>query len=136
MQTLQNYRRRFDLYIDLHRDAWTEGSEQALTGTDGAEMAQLMVLIGNGEGFEEKPYYAQNLAFARALEARVKLLNEPAVHQHIGVFSVLVEVGHNRNTLQQALNALPALAEGLYSLMVKQPDPLLSQMKAMYERGK
>ncbi len=146
LQTLQNYRRRFDLYIDLHRDAWTEGSEQALTGTDGAEMAQLMVLIGNGEGFEEKPYYAQNLAFARALEARINeiepdlckpvLVKDGRYNQHIGVFSVLVEVGHNRNTLQQALNALPALAEGLYSLMVKQPDPLLSQMKAMYERGK
>ncbi len=145
LQTLQNYHRRFDLYIDLHRDAWTEGSEQALTGTDGTEMAHLMLLIGNGEGFEEKPYYAQNLAFARALEARINetepnlckpvLVKDGRYNQHIGVFSVLVEVGHNRNTLQQALNALPPLAEGLYSLMVKQPDPLLAQMKAMYERG-
>ncbi|MBQ3160198.1 MAG: stage II sporulation protein P, partial [Clostridia bacterium] len=34
-------------------------------------------------------------------------------NQHVGRLSLLVEVGHNANTLEQALNAVPALAECL-----------------------
>ena len=145
LQTLQNYRRRFDLYIDLHRDAWTEDDDPTIITSNGEKAAHLMVLIGNGEGFEEKPYYSQNLAFARALEERINeaepglckpvLVKDGRYNQHVGVFSILVEVGHNRNTLQEALNALPSLANGLYSLMIEHPDTALLQMKERYEKG-
>lgn len=142
LETLQRYDRRFDLYIDLHRDAWVEGMESATVNAEGESTAQLMLLIGNGEGFDEKPYYKQNLAFAEALEARINAIEpglcKPALvkdgryNQHIGVFAVLVEVGHNRNTLREALNAVPALAKGIDSLLVEKPDPLLSQMRENY----
>ena len=137
--TLRGYERRFDLYIDLHRDAYVEGETLAFASKRGEEFAPLMMLIGNGNGFDEKPYYQQNYAFASALESRINaiepglckpvLVKDGRYNQHIGVFSILIEVGHNRNTLRQALGSVSPLAEALHSLMVEAPDPVLIGMQ-------
>lgn len=141
--TLMNYKEHFDLYIDLHRDAFVEGDPVTVTSANGEEMAPLMLLIGNGNGFDEKPWYAQNLSFAQALEKRINeetpglckpvLVKDGRYNQNIGVFSVLVEVGHNHNTLAQACNAVPPLARALYSLMIESPEPELVKMKSAWE---
>ena len=145
LATLQGYEQRFDLYIDLHRDAYEPGDPIAVKSEDGREMAPLMVLIGNGNGFDEKPWYAQNLAFAQVLERRINeiepglckpvMVKDGRYNQHIGVFAILVEVGHNRNTLPQALNAVPPLSEAIKSVLIDDPDPKLSRMKAAWEKG-
>jgi len=139
LETLQGYRERFDLYIDLHRDAYIEGEPIAHVSSDGLEMAPLMLLIGNGNGFDVKPWYAQNHAFAKVLEDRINdeepglckpvLVKDGRYNQHIGVFSVLVEVGHNRNTLRQALNSIPPLADAIYGILVEAPSGELMKMQ-------
>ncbi len=131
LQTLQGYRERFDLYIDLHRDAVEPG--------ESVDQARLMLLVGNGVGFDEKPFYTQNLAFAKALSEEINairpgackgvLVKDGRYNQHVGVFSVLVEVGHNRNTLAQALDAVPPLAEGIRRLLIDAPRPELTAMR-------
>ena len=107
------------------------------------EMAPVMLLIGNGNGFDVKPWYPENLSFAKALETRINseapglckpvLVKDGRYNQHIGVFAILVEVGHNRNTLTQALNAVPPLAEAIHSLMIDDPDPSLEAMKGAWQ---
>lgn len=145
LKTLERYTRRFDLYLDLHRDAYIEGVD-ALNLSDGDQtVAQIMMLIGNGAGFDVKPYYEENLLFAQQLTQRINqlkhglckdvLVKDGRYNQNIGVFSILVEVGHNRNTLQEALNALPYLADGLASLMIQSPDSKLSAMRSAYISG-
>ena len=139
METLQSYDRRFDLYIDLHRDAYLDGMETAVVDSNGARLAPLMMLIGNGVGFTDKPYYEENLAFAQALTERINalrpnlckkvLVKDGRYNQSIGVFSILIEVGHNRNTLREALASLPDLADGLQSLMISDPDAKLEAMR-------
>lgn len=139
LMTLKSYERTFDLYIDLHRDAYIEGVAETEITDGGQKMAHLMFLIGNGEGFQVKPYYEENLAFAQALTERINaqksglckdvLVKDGRYNQNIGIFSILVEVGHNRNTLQEALRALPYLADGLTSLMISNPDTTLEEMK-------
>lgn len=139
LQTLESYERKFDLYIDLHRDAYIEGVKYEQLSDNGQALAQLMVLIGNGEGFSIKPHYAENLAFASHLTDRINqkipglckdvLVKDGRYNQNIGVFSILVEVGHNRNTLQEALNALPCLADAIESLMVTDPVEELVEMQ-------
>lgn len=134
LETLRSYDASFDLYIDLHRDAYLEDSD------DMKGIAQIMMLIGNGVGFEEKPYYEENLLFAKVLTRRINeshpglckdvLVKDGRYNQHIGVFSILVEVGHNKNTLSEALAALPFLADGLESIMITNPDPALQQIQA------
>ena len=123
LKTLEGQERRYDLYIDLHRDAWSKGMELDFKDQSGKAYAQPMLLIGNGEGFTVKPYYKQNLAFAEALTERINhicpdlckpvLVKDGRYNQHIGVFSVLIEVGHNRNTLQEALDTVPVIAEAM-----------------------
>ena len=123
LKTLEGYDRKFDLYIDLHRDAWVKGMPRACVCEDGAVCAQAMLLIGNGNGFDVKPDYKKNLAFARALTDKINaqqpglcrdvMVKDGRYNQHIGTYAVLIEVGHNRNTLQEALNTVPYIAEGI-----------------------
>lgn len=121
--TLEGYDRSFDLYIDLHRDAYSRGMRTRWTDADGTPMAQPMLLIGNGNGFDEKPYYDENLAFARVLTDLINrdhpglckdvLVKDGRYNQHIGIFAVLIEFGHNKNTLREALNTAPVVARAI-----------------------
>lgn len=145
LETLECYERRFDLYIDLHRDAYADGDVMTVKGTGGEALAPLMLLIGNGKGFEVKPHYEENLAFAQALEARINgispglckpvLVKDGRYNQNIGVFSVLIEVGHNKNTLRQALASVTPLAEALYSLMVESPEAALVDIQERFQHS-
>lgn len=139
LRTLEAYERTFDLYIDLHRDAWYNGLSVRYIDADGTPMAQPMLLIGNGIGFEVKPYYAENLAFAQKLTERINashpglcrevLVKDGRYNQHIGIFSVLIEFGHNKNTLDEALNTVPAVAEAIGETF---DDPDISQILSDY----
>ena len=116
----------FNLCVDLHRDAWDRSmAECAYVGSQRA--AQLMALIGNGGNFDVKPDYEANLAFAVRLSDRINALCDglcrPVMvkngryNQHLFTPSVLIEVGHNLNTLQEALASMPVLAEALCDLL-------------------
>ncbi len=123
LETLESYEgEHFDLYIDLHRDAYNSSLRSCIEH-GGQQMAQLMVLIGNGGSYEIKPDYEANLRFGAkltdALNAQVKELCRPVMvkngryNQHIGTPAILIEVGHNENTLSQALASMPYLADAL-----------------------
>ncbi|MEG0935390.1 MAG: stage II sporulation protein P [Clostridia bacterium] len=123
LETLKGYPQPFDLYIDLHRDAFDQSMAGRAVSVGGAEAAQLMVLVGNGDGFREKPDTQANLAFAQALTARLNRISDGLCrdvrvqvgryNQHIGTPAVLIEVGHNLNTLGEALSAMPVLARAI-----------------------
>ena len=127
LDTLMGYAdQSFDLRVDLHRDAW-DSSMAACADIGGRRVAQLMLLVGNGGNYEEKPDYEANLAFAARLTGRLNALAEgicrPVLvkngryNQHAGTPSALIEVGHNLNTLEEALAAMPYLAEALDDLL-------------------
>lgn len=125
LETLQSYECRFDLCIDLHRDAYVEGLLPCLESSDGIEYAQMMCLVGRGDNYpeHEKPNYQLNLQFAQKLTnalnseipnlCRNVTIKTGRYNQHIGNISLLIEVGHNKNTLQQALYSIPILAFGI-----------------------
>lgn len=123
----------YDLYIDLHRDAYSAsygGSNTVSVG--GAKLAKLMMLIGKGEGavgqgYAEKPDWQANLAVARAITdelnqqaeglCREVCIKSGRFNQHIAPACVLVEAGNNRNTLQEVLAAMPYLADALAQVL-------------------
>lgn len=116
----------FDLCIDLHRDAWDESqAECAMIGTRRA--ASLMMLVGDGSGFDVQPDYEANLSFAVRLSDRINLLceglcrpvmiKEGRYNQHIFTPSLIIEAGHNLNTLEEALVSMPVLAEAIADLL-------------------
>lgn len=130
----------YDLYIDLHRDAYTASSGGMNTvSIGGSDAALIMLLIGKGEGqtshgFDEKPDWESNLSFARLI---TELVNEQAAglckevrvksgrfNQHVAPRCVLIEVGNNKNTLAQALSSLPYLADAIKdALQTPLPSP-------------
>ena len=128
--TLLTYEEPFDLYIDLHRDAYVEGVGENALHADGVDYAKLMMLIGRGDNFQVKPHFEENYAFARALTdalnegtpgiCRDVLVKTNRYNQHIGVYSILVEVGNNRNTLTEALNSMRPLSEAIAELMTRE----------------
>jgi stage II sporulation protein P len=125
----------YDLYIDLHRDAYVEGQAGENTvQTGGQRIARLMLLIGKGEGYtgteyDRKPDWEANLRTARAITAAMNgqlpglckdvRLKSGRFNQHVDDCCVLIEVGNNRNTLKEALAAMPYLADAIDSSLRK-----------------
>ena len=120
---------RYDLYLDLHRDAYAESQTGPNTvSVGGVEAAKLMVLIGKGEGqtsegFDQRPDWEANLAIAQTMTdclnaqadglCRDVCLKSGRFNQHVAVGCVLVEAGNNRNTLEEVLAAMPYLADAV-----------------------
>ena len=122
----------YDLYIDLHRDAYTASQKGSNTvQTAAGPCARLMLLIGKGEGqteqgFDQRPDWESNLAIARQLTDALNAqedglckevcLKSGRFNQHIAPCCVLIEAGNNRNTLEEALAAMPYLADAIAGL--------------------
>ena len=132
--TLQGYDERFDLRIDLHRDAYVEGLEEHFSDSEGERYAQVMLLVGRGDGYSgaDRPPYEENLAFAQRLTNAINeqkhglcrnvTVKKGRYNQHVDTRCILVEVGHNLNTLREALASVPALANGIDTVMRELPQ--------------
>jgi len=119
----------YDLYIDLHRDAFIASYGGANTvSIGGEEAAKLMLLIGRGEGqtgqgFDVRPDWKYNLSLAQEITDELNaqaegLCREVSVksgryNQHVAQGCILIEAGNNRNTLTQVLAAMPYLADAI-----------------------
>ena len=120
----------YDLYIDLHRDAVASSSTIRRTVNIGGEdCARFMMLIGKGEGYDEKPDWRANYAIAESLTDSLNAQAEGLCrdicvktgrfNQHIAPRCVLIECGTNDNTLEQVIAAVPYLAEAIRETLMK-----------------
>ena len=120
-QAIEQYLRDYpsiQMVIDIHRDAL--GTDDVVYKTmaeeDGVCASQVMLLIGTDESGLEHPNWRQNLALAlymqNAVNARHPTLMRPIAlvqqryNQHLSPGSMILEVGSNGNTLQEALAAI------------------------------
>lgn len=134
-RSLEMLRRRldageqYDYLFDIHRDAYS-GPYNGKNGVeiDGKPASFVMLLVGKGTGatgagFDERPDWPRNLELAQAItEAMnqrvpgitrdVKIKNG-RFNQHVSTGALLIEVGNNRNTLEEALAACPVIAEAI-----------------------
>ena len=120
---------RYDYYIDVHRDAYSGLYNGANTvEIDGREAAYVMLLVGKGtgatgSGFDERPDWPKNLELAQQITdtlnemtpgaARDVKIKTGRFNQHISTGALLLEVGNNMNTLEQALASCPSVAEAM-----------------------
>ena len=125
--TMQRYHEQYPsivLFIDLHRDAYENPTKPADYLTiNGTETARMMFVVGKGEKYEDKPYFDTNYALADRITKYLMSIDEKLArpirvkpgryNQHVAPNCLLVEVGHNANTIEQALAAMPYLAEGI-----------------------
>lgn len=132
LQTMLYYKEKYPsitLFIDLHRDAYGDPTQPAdFITIDGREVARIMFVVGTGEGatgtgFGEMPDFASNYALAERLCNYLISINGKLVrnirvktgryNQHVSSSCLLAEIGHNANTLEQALAAAEYLAEAI-----------------------
>lgn len=128
LTTMEKYKSQYPsltMFIDVHRDA---GKDPAYVIIDGKRVARMMFVVGTGEGatgtgFKEMPDFESNYALALDITNRLASVNERLMrnirvktgryNQHISSQSLLVEVGDNANSLEEALNAMPYLARAI-----------------------
>lgn len=114
------------IIIDLHRDAVnTETGETVkLTGNvNGEKAAQIMFVIGTDECGFAHPDWERNLKFATLMQqhlynispelVRPIMLRTSRFNQHFRDGSVIVEIGTNGNTLDEALVSVKYLAQSI-----------------------
>ena len=117
--------------IDLHRDGVAE-NVHLVTDINGQPTAQIMWFNGVGRdenGFLpglENPYLTTNLAFSLQMRlaamgsypglSRVNYLKSMRYNQHL-CMSALIEVGAQTNTVSEAMNAMPVLADILNQVL-------------------
>ena len=151
-ETMRDYQQKYpslEVFIDVHRDAYGN-SDTPITDyleLDGTEVARMMFVVGTGEGatgtgFAEMPDFESNYALAEAATeyltavdsrlARPIRVKTGRYNQHISDHCLLVEIGHNCNSLDQALAAVPYLAEALAAALTGggQDAAALSDMDA------
>lgn len=122
-----------EVVIDLHRDGVGEDT-RLLTTIDGVEMAKIMFVNGlsrtTGVGnisYLYNPYLADNLAFSFQMQLAVAeyypglsrgvYLKGYRYNLHYCPKSLLVEVGAQTNTLQEAMNAMVPLADAINKVL-------------------
>lgn len=119
-----------ELFIDLHRDSYGRDPEKAADyiTVNGKESARIMFVVGTGEGatgagFDEMPDFQSNFALAKAISEYLSSIHPELArnirvkvgryNQHVSSHCLLAEIGHNANTLEQAMNAVEFLAEAI-----------------------
>lgn len=117
----------YDLYIDLHRDAYSAGNGPNTMELEGKKMARVLFLIGQGASFDgaEKPDWEKNHRAAKwisdAMNAEITgisrgvSLKSGRYNQHAATPCILIEMGNNQNTLTEVIHTLPYLCQGICS---------------------
>lgn len=127
-----------EVVIDVHRDGVSdelpEGQGKRVSSINGTDVAEVMLFNGlsrNAKGEIarlENPYLQDNLAFSLQLQLKGRemypglmfknYLNAYRYNLHLRKKSLLAEVGTNRNTVEEAKNAMDYFASVLYEVLV------------------
>ena len=112
------------IVIDLHRDALEDENGtiyKTVADIDGKKSAQVMMVVGSNASGLEHPNWQQNLKLALHLQsamnqkypslARPISISQYRYNQHATTGSLILEVGCNGNTLQEALTAIHFFAD-------------------------
>lgn len=108
-------------FLDIHRDA---GLDKRIVKMDGKELAPVNLIVGKGTQLpaDEKPNYAQNHAFALAVQEELAakspdlaalIEKDGRYNQHLPGICMLVDIGLNTNSLEEAARVIPYLAEAI-----------------------
>jgi stage II sporulation protein P len=110
--------------MDIHRDAGIPRKETVFV--NGEESARIMLVVSNGRRLPN-PHWQENYAFAQRIANLLEekypgivkgvRLKDGRYNQHVSPRAILVEVGSDKNTLQEGLVAARCLASVLAELI-------------------
>lgn len=111
------------VYIDVHRDSGK--NQKDFVTVNGDECARVMFVVGLNKTPEEEPKFESNYKLALALSNELEKLKEGFTrpirvqnsskhyNQQVSDMCLLIEVGHNANSLQQAMNSAKYVAQAI-----------------------
>ncbi len=121
-----------EIFIDIHRDAYTESENVNYTVVDGKKCAYLMPVVGvcaiNNNGVKEDSGYTneflyENLKFAYDFRLACQNLSDSLCKEiylkpyrystYHAPMSILLEVGNEKSTFEEVENSLYYAAEGI-----------------------
>ena len=121
-RSLEAAERYIDMYpsiqvvLDIHRDALNDAYSpkyKLITEIDGKNAAQIMLVVGTDQSGDNHPQWRENLKLAvrvqKEMVSRYKLLARPikltksSYNQFISRGAMIVEVGANGNSLEEAI---------------------------------
>ena len=116
--------------IDVHRDGLERADGTVLvpiSTTYGIESAQVMIVVGSDENGADHPNWLDNLSIALMLQEKMYSLDASSVrainlrassfYQQCSPGALLLEIGANGNTLEQAKNAAMLCARALAAVI-------------------
>ena len=122
------------VYIDLHRNtANVKLRKDDVVMLNDQRCARMFFVVGTAVGTYEGEYdtqhdWQQNYALAKALTERLRTIDPSLAidirlkvgryNQHVSPYCMLIELGHNANTFQDAENSIPYLADALAATLI------------------
>ncbi len=129
-ETISGYLKKYpsiEIVLDLHRDGIVleDGTKVPLSATrDGQKIAKLMLVVGTDTNLTH-PAWRENLKFAAGLHASVEQicpgamrplsLRKERFNQQLTPCTVILEIGTNGNTLEEAKRSALLLADAFYT---------------------
>jgi stage II sporulation protein P len=131
MTTVKQFLERYPqlrMAVDIHRDAGFQSREDTLVYIDGKPCAKIMLVVGTGH-----PNYKENYRLAQIIEQKANLLypglmkpvriaEDRRYNQHLFSGAMLIEVGSDLNTAEDAANAARLAAHVLAAVLT---DPTI-----------
>ncbi len=126
LKTLDEYKQKYPtlkIYIDIHRDSSSDQSDYVTI--KGKECARAMFVVGTSDKPGEKEKFESNYKLALAVTNELENIRRGSTrpiriqnsskhyNQLISDMCLLIEVGHNANSLEQAENAARYIALAL-----------------------
>jgi stage II sporulation protein P len=121
------------MFIDIHRDAYDNSAlRRDAVIVDGKLCAKIMFVVGTGEataaqGELPRPNWQQNFQLAQSVTNQLNKYAEGLAkpvrvksnryNQHVSDMCMLIEIGHNGNTLQEAKNSVPYVAKAIAAVV-------------------
>lgn len=121
LKTMEKYADRVDFYLDLHRDAYAQGSQKTLAA-NGKKYAYICFVVASGTDYDILP---RTEACTKLAQKFTDTLNEicPGIckkvifkpkaryNQHVSDQCLLVEIGTEENTLEEVCASTELLAQ-------------------------
>lgn len=133
--TIQSYLDKYSeikVVLDIHRDSMTNDSMTKFKPTfdyNGKKAAQIMIMAGHDESGADFPMWEDNLNFALKLQNTCETMYEGftrplyfgdfTYNMNVNSGSLLIEVGTDANTLQEALLSGELLGNALAQVLQK-----------------
>lgn len=113
------------MLFDIHRDA--DKRENATAMINGVPMAKITIVVGMGQPDLVQPHWQQNHAFAKLIDAKLNQyypglsrgiqLVEWRYNQHLHPRALLLEVGCQENSKEEAVRSIEALGDILAEIL-------------------